>query len=94
MLRVRREAIVPRLAGIGPGGAFRRLGPAALRAEWRLGDGALLVLLANFGGGGVALDATPPGETLLYATGPELPRGSIAPASAAFYLIPSESRTR
>ena len=31
MLRLRRDAIVPRLAGIGPGGAFRRLGPAALR---------------------------------------------------------------
>lgn len=99
MLRLRREAIAPRLAGIGPGGAFRQLGAAALHAEWTLGDGARLLLLANFGAEAVPLDDAPPGETLLYGTGPEPPRGEIAPASAAFYLIPSypipaESGTR
>jgi malto-oligosyltrehalose trehalohydrolase len=94
LLRLRRDAIVPRLAGIGPGGAFRQLGPAALRAEWRLGDGAQLVLLANFGDEALPLGDGPPGENLLYCTVPEPPRGDIAPACAAFYLIPSGSDDR
>ena len=98
MLRLRREAIVPRLAGIGPGGASRRLGPMALRAEWTLGDGARLVLLANFGDKAVPLDDPPQdmplGESLLYCTGPEPPRGTIAPACAAFYLTPCDSEAR
>jgi 1,4-alpha-glucan branching enzyme len=93
LLRLRRDAIVPRLAGICPCGAFRRLGAAALRAEWRLGDGALLVLLANFDDADVPLGEAPPSEHLLYCTVPEPPRGDIAPACAAFYLIPSESET-
>ena len=88
MLRVRRDAIVPRLAGIGPGGAFRRLGPAALRAEWTLGDGALLLLFANFGDAAVPLGDRPSGATLLYCTVAEPPEDEIAPSCAAFYLIP------
>jgi maltooligosyltrehalose trehalohydrolase len=94
LLRVRRDAIVPRLAGIGSGGAFQRLGPAALRAEWRLGDGALLLLLANFGNEAVPLGDPPPNESLLYCTGPEPPQREIAPGCAAFCLIPSGSETR
>ena len=88
MLLVRRDAIVPRLAGIGPGGAFRRLGPAALRAEWTLGDGALLLLFANFGDAAVPLGDRPSGATLLYCTVAEPPEDEIAPSCAAFYLIP------
>ena len=84
MLFVRRDAIVPRLAGIGPGGAFRRLGPAALRAEWTLGDGALLLLFANFGDAAVPIRDRPSGATLLYCTVAEPPEDEIAPSCAAF----------
>jgi malto-oligosyltrehalose trehalohydrolase len=94
LARLRRDAIVPRLAGIRPGGDFQRLGPAALRVEWRLGDGARLLLLANFEGEAVLLGNPPPGQMLLYCTGPEPPRGELAPSCAAFYLIPAESGTR
>jgi malto-oligosyltrehalose trehalohydrolase len=88
MLLVRRDAIIPHLAGIGPGGAFQRLGPAALRAEWTLGDGALLLLFANFGGAAVPLDDRLSGATLLYSTVAEPAADRIAPSCAAFYLIP------
>ena len=94
MLQVRREAIMPRLAGIGPGGAFRQLGPKALRSEWTLGDSARLLLLANFGDQAAPLGEAPPHADLLYCTLPEPPRGEIAPGCAAFYLIPSGSQTR
>jgi 1,4-alpha-glucan branching enzyme len=94
LLRVRRDAIVPHLAGIGPGGAFRQLGAAALRADWTLGDGAQLLLLANFRNDAVPPGDVPPGETLLYCTVPEPPCREIAPACAAFYLTPTESEAR
>ncbi len=48
MLALRARHITPRLTGMQPGGEYRLLGPAALRVAWRLGDGARLLLLANF----------------------------------------------
>ena len=50
LLRLRRELIAPRLAGIAPGpGTAEPVGDAAIRASWTLGDGSRLVLLANLG---------------------------------------------
>ena len=47
-LATRREFIVTRLEGIqGHAGSFERVGPQAVRVEWRLGDGTLLTLCAN-----------------------------------------------
>jgi malto-oligosyltrehalose trehalohydrolase len=46
LLQVRHEAIVPRLAGTALGGGADFSGDL-LRAQWRLGDGSELVLLAN-----------------------------------------------
>ncbi|MGE0257997.1 MAG: malto-oligosyltrehalose trehalohydrolase [Alphaproteobacteria bacterium] len=94
MLRVRREAIVPRLAGVAPGGAFWRLGPAALGAEWTLGDGARLLLFANFGAEPAPCGDVPSGATLLYCTLPQPPSDNIASGCAAFYLIPPERMMR
>jgi 1,4-alpha-glucan branching enzyme len=94
MLQVRRDAIVPRLAGVGPGGAFDRLGPAALRAQWTLGDGALLLLFANFGDAAVPLGDRASGATLLYCTVAKPPGDKIGPSCAAFYLIPPGDETR
>ena len=88
LLRLRQEAIVPRLAGITPGGAFRQLGPAALRAQWRLGDGGGLVLLANFAEEAVPLPDAPPRDDLLYCTAPAVPQAELAPRCAAFFLTP------
>ncbi|HTT78900.1 MAG TPA: DUF3459 domain-containing protein, partial [Stellaceae bacterium] len=88
LLALRREAIMPRLAGIAPGGRDARLGPAAARVEWRLGDGATLLLFANFAAEPVPLAALPPAECLLYCSAANAPAAQIAPHCAAFYLAP------
>jgi hypothetical protein len=85
MLELRAREIAPRLRGIGGNaGAWRALGPRALAVSWRLGDGAHLLLLANFGDGAVTL-AEPPRGRLIHATG-EAPQTALAPFSAAFFL--------
>ena len=50
LLALRRKEIVPRLAGThGAAGDFMLFGNSGLQAEWRLGDGSYLSLLANAG---------------------------------------------
>jgi maltooligosyltrehalose trehalohydrolase len=48
LLDLRRTHIVPRLNGCAAEGADV-VGPKAVRASWRMGDGARLTILANFG---------------------------------------------
>jgi len=66
LLAIRHRDIAPRLAGAS-GGQAARLGPGALRCQWRLGDGARLTVRANLSDGMVAGVIPEPG-TLLYAT--------------------------
>jgi maltooligosyltrehalose trehalohydrolase len=49
LLRIRREEIVPRLKDIRAMSA-RAITASAALASWRLADGAMLTLAANFGG--------------------------------------------
>ncbi len=84
LLRIRQTEITPRLVNI-PGGeaAYRLVGDRGLRAQWTLGDGSLLTLLANLGEEPLAGFEDVPG-TPLYATegvpeeGRELPGWSVA----------------
>jgi maltooligosyltrehalose trehalohydrolase len=48
LLSLRRTEIVPRLAG-ARGADARAVGPAAVTASWRMGDGALLTIAVNLG---------------------------------------------
>ena len=66
LLAIRRRVLAPRLAGAGSGRAAR-LGSGALRCQWRLGDGAGLILRANLSTDAVTGMIPEPG-TLLYAT--------------------------
>ena len=86
LLAVRHDEVVPRLAGL-PGGRARAMafGPHMLRAEWRLGDGAVLHLHANLGPtpregvilpNGRTLHALPPDAASVVATG-RLPGWSV-----------------
>jgi 1,4-alpha-glucan branching enzyme/maltooligosyltrehalose trehalohydrolase len=51
LLKLRREIIAPRLAGMeGYSGKAEVLAASALRVQWRLGDGSTLQLLANLSG--------------------------------------------
>jgi maltooligosyltrehalose trehalohydrolase len=64
LLALRRDQIVPRLAGMQQGAHdLRPLGEQGLRVEWHLGDGSRLTLLAHTG------------ESTLVVTAPDLPDG-------------------
>ena len=53
LLRLRRRHIVPRLKGAIAEGADA-VGPKAVRAVWRMGDGMRLTILSNLGGDAVS----------------------------------------
>jgi len=69
LLALRREQLLPRLAGTRSLGA-EALDEAAVQAAWRLGDGAELQVWANFHETPVAVP--PQHRHLLYATAPDL----------------------
>ncbi|ACI51241.1 malto-oligosyltrehalose trehalohydrolase [Gluconacetobacter diazotrophicus PA1 5] len=54
LLRLRRHHVVPRLRGARGLGA-QPIGPAAVAARWRMGDGAVLAIALNLGEGVVPL---------------------------------------
>ncbi|MBN9086524.1 MAG: malto-oligosyltrehalose trehalohydrolase [Reyranella sp.] len=65
LLRLRHKTIVPRLAGTKTLSA-KAIGEAAVTARWRLGDGAVLALAANFAEHPCTLD--PPTDRCLFAS--------------------------
>jgi malto-oligosyltrehalose trehalohydrolase len=89
LLALRREWIVPRLAGMGNGAPHTTLfGGNALGVSWRLGDGSRLSLTANLGNEAVAARCAE-GE-LIYATAgvntDALADGQLPPWSVAWHL--------
>jgi len=86
LLAIRHREIMPRLAGIAPGGDYELLGPTALRVAWRLGDSSRLVLLADFGTEPALLPEPIRGGRLLYSSG-EPPNDVLPPQTAAFFLL-------
>jgi malto-oligosyltrehalose trehalohydrolase len=97
LLRIRREAIVPHLHGIGGNAAqATMLSDSALRVRWILGDGSALELVANL------VDQTSEvrvenqiGGDVLFATHPdllaELHAGRLPPWSV-LWLLPPRAR--
>jgi len=86
LLRLRRQHLVPRLAGQRGGGRFACEG-ALLRVEWTLGDGSRWRLLANFGSGDAESQAN--AGTPVYTAGvKELSAGRLrlAPGAVRFTL--------
>jgi maltooligosyltrehalose trehalohydrolase len=55
LLKLRREAIVPRLAGTRALDAAA-VGVAAVTARWRMGDGSVLLLACNLGAEAIPID--------------------------------------
>jgi 1,4-alpha-glucan branching enzyme len=86
LLTIRRREIVPRLSGIEPGGRYRVLGLAAVQVDWRLGDGSMLVLLANFADAPAPLAEPVDQVRMIYGSGAP-PETALMPQSAAFYLL-------
>ncbi|MDR3670112.1 MAG: malto-oligosyltrehalose trehalohydrolase [Holophaga sp.] len=88
LLKLRREVVVPRLAGMGGrAGSFERIAPAGLRVAWRMGDGSTLLLLANGSSGMIRTAA--PGGTAVFATSPEAAAGELGPWAVAWTLADS-----
>ncbi|HUG99551.1 MAG TPA: malto-oligosyltrehalose trehalohydrolase [Gammaproteobacteria bacterium] len=88
LLTLRRERIVPLLAG-APGGPaeWHRWDARGLSVTWTLADGARLSLAANLGDAPGTLPAMPDGERLFAWPEPGTPDGCVMPAwSAAWWL--------
>jgi maltooligosyltrehalose trehalohydrolase len=87
LLAIRRDMIVPGLDGARALTA-RALGPAAVTAEWQMGNGATLTIVANLGGDDVA--ATVPSGALLFASRPDVAEtftrdGRLSPHNTVAY---------
>ena len=79
LIALRMQQIVPRLNGTVSAGAAA-IGPKAVRACWRMGDGALLTIVTNLGEKAVPYP-TPAGR-LLFET------GDSGPMTAAYLTAP------
>ncbi|MBU1692034.1 MAG: malto-oligosyltrehalose trehalohydrolase [Gammaproteobacteria bacterium] len=89
LLSLRRQWIAPRLAGMGNGDPKTTLLSArALNLRWRLGDGSLLMLDANFGED--VVEAAPATGSLIFATtnldDTMIKAGQLPPWSVAWHL--------
>jgi len=82
LLTLRRENIVPRLDGTRALDA-QAVGPAAVSARWRMGDGVTLILACNLGAEAAAIE--PIHQDLLFATSETAQRsardGNLTPYS-------------
>jgi maltooligosyltrehalose trehalohydrolase len=87
LLRVRCEHLFSRLEGTRSLGASA-VGPAAVLARWRLGDGSVLQLAVNLGGAAVPLDPLSCSTLLVETEGARasVVRGEL-PAYAAFVSL-------
>jgi 1,4-alpha-glucan branching enzyme len=84
LLTLRHQFIVPRLPGARSiGGAV--IGPAALSASWRMGDGALLSIALNLGAQEQRA-ALPPGACL-FSTHPDAAAKAVMPARSTTVLF-------
>lgn len=90
LLAIRRKLITPYLAGMGgAAGEFNLLLPRGLQVNWRLADGSVLRLLANFSD--QALDPAPAAHGQLVFSTPEsafasLKRGTLEPWAVIWSL--------
>ena len=94
LLELRTRHLAPRLRGTRPAGA-QALGPAAVCAAWRMGDGARLTLYLNLGPDSCTLPrasagAVPEAACLLYESAPgaaaQLRQGELAPDCALCFI--------
>jgi maltooligosyltrehalose trehalohydrolase len=87
-LKLRHELIVPRLAGTRSLDA-QVLGPSAVLARWRLGDGAILSVAANLGDAAVPF-ATPAGRLVLETRKEVLASGVLTARATAVFIEDAE----
>ncbi|HXE38719.1 MAG TPA: malto-oligosyltrehalose trehalohydrolase [Azonexus sp.] len=90
LLAIRRQQVVPRLAGMKTArAAWDTLGETAVAVTWRLGDGSRLALLANLGEQPVGSLQAPPGVAIYRSASlpaDDLAAGRLPPWSVAWLL--------
>ena len=87
LLAIRRERIVPRLAGTpGRAARFGTHGAHGLAVDWRLGDGSALHLRANLGAGTRPDMPPPPGQCILDLHASAGARGEFGPWAVGWWL--------
>ncbi|WP_338661359.1 malto-oligosyltrehalose trehalohydrolase [Pararoseomonas sp. SCSIO 73927] len=90
LLALRHAEIIPRLKGAMAEGA-EAIGPAAVLARWRMGDGARLTIATNFGADPVTAKAS--GGRMLFEGNPgdaaALSGGTLTPRTTIALLDPS-----
>jgi maltooligosyltrehalose trehalohydrolase len=74
LIALRMQELVPRLPGTTSIGA-EAIGPKAVLARWRLGDGSRLTIVTNLGTDAVSFE--PPAGRLLFATGETDPMTAV-----------------
>jgi maltooligosyltrehalose trehalohydrolase len=90
LLGIRAREIVPRLSGMRSfAGVYRVLGTKAVGVEWRLGDGSLLSLLANFADKPLQVRRDFPKGRMIYSSAEP-----GAPSSAAFFIAVKQNELR
>jgi maltooligosyltrehalose trehalohydrolase len=82
-LKIRREKIIPRMAGTVSAGA-QALGTTGVRAAWTLNDGAVLTLAANFGDSSLPCEPGP-GEVMAGDFG----KNELLPFTCCAWLQPA-----
>ncbi len=87
LLKVRRDAIMQRLAGTKSLGA-QPIGDAAVAARWRMGDGAVLALAANLGEQACDIDL-PRGDCLFASRDGALDGTRLGGRSTVAFLQPA-----
>jgi maltooligosyltrehalose trehalohydrolase len=87
-LHARRTEVIPRLRGMKSNGLVVERRGGMVTIEWRLGDGSVLSLIANFGGE-VFLDPPWPKGRLLFASAPVEPTEKRLPGwTTVWFLSP------
>lgn len=84
LLKLRHEAVVPRLPGARSLGA-EVIGSAAVLARWKMGDGATLAIAANLGADPCAIE-TPRGKRLFSSADDPIRGGKLAGRCTVAFL--------
>jgi malto-oligosyltrehalose trehalohydrolase len=98
LLDIRHQHIIPRLKGARASGAVA-LGRArrVIAAEWTLGDGSLLRLIANLDRQAASVELPPPEGELLFTSDPTIPHtgalSELPPWLVTWHLQPAKSGT-
>ena len=87
LLRLRREALIPRLANLRPGGAtYSLIAPSGLHVRWPLTDGSHYELFANLGDTPIGPIEFPARSPLYASPGLNVANAALPPWTVAWFL--------